>query len=80
MYRVQERFQRKLDRKRASSTGLNSEESGQFLKPRKQSAFETHSAQASPSLLPRFRDRVGSWFGGYSDKSLLSVDGVDIKC
>lgn len=28
--RVQERFQRKLDRKRASSTGLNSEDSGEY--------------------------------------------------
>uniref|UniRef100_A0AC34F8H4 Calx-beta domain-containing protein n=1 Tax=Panagrolaimus sp. ES5 TaxID=591445 RepID=A0AC34F8H4_9BILA len=51
---------------------------GQFLLPRKQSAFETKSAEASPSLLPRFRNRVGSWFGGISNKSLLSaVEGAD---
>uniref|UniRef100_A0A7E4W9A8 Sodium/calcium exchanger 1 n=2 Tax=Panagrellus redivivus TaxID=6233 RepID=A0A7E4W9A8_PANRE len=75
--KVQERFQRKIDRKRASSTGLNHEDSGQFLHPeRKGSDISTASASGPP----KFRDRLGSWLGGRrASDNRLSVVSADIS-
>ncbi|CAI4225188.1 unnamed protein product [Auanema sp. JU1783] len=87
--KVQERFQRRMEQKRAASVASDSTEQAKLSRPRANSADLLHAdpntdraVSASPNLHDRFRKRLGSWIHGMkgSDEQIqnLTADQLEI--